>query len=100
MSIKDLANKEKDILKPRTGSIWKNKNSKENYVVLNYTNETSTREDYPIYIHYKRLNDGSRWTRRLNDWHRSYSITNVNIFTSIKIKILVYLSNTLVRLIS
>ena len=100
MSIKDLANKEKNILKPSPGSIWQNKKSKQNYVVLNYTNETSTREDYPIYIHYKRLSDRSRWTRRLSDWHRSYSITDVDIFTSVKIKLLVRMSNVLIKLVS
>jgi hypothetical protein len=59
--------------KPALHSIWKNKTSGNLYVVYDYTNEESTRlDEYPVRISYKRLVDGTKWSRSLSDWHRSY----------------------------
>lgn len=59
--------------KPKIGTYWRNKSSGRVYVVYDYTNETADRlDEYPVRISYQRLDDKTRWSRSLSDWHRSY----------------------------
>lgn len=62
---------------PEIGSMWCNKESQYLYRVYDYTNLETTRNDYPIRISYIRLSDGTKWSRSLSDWHRSYEQVSV-----------------------
>lgn len=62
---------------PEIDSVWINKNHGTEYRVYDITNQDASpgrAEEYPIRISYERLDDGTRWTRALSDWHRSYRL--------------------------
>ena len=47
------------------------------YKVLFLTND-GTNPDYPVSVVYEGRN-GLRWVRALSDWHRSFSLPNVEV---------------------
>jgi hypothetical protein len=58
---------------PRIGSVWKHRTTGNVYEVYDHTNTESTRpEEYPLRISYKRLGDGTTWSRSASLWHASY----------------------------
>ena len=54
------------------GSLWRHKASGRFYQVYDLTNEASDRVDYPRMVSYRRLIDGTKWSRLVSEWHRSY----------------------------
>lgn len=59
---------------PTPGSTWAHK-SGHHYLVLIVTNERTTKpEEYPITVVYKRLSDGSIWSRPFDRWHTSFQL--------------------------
>jgi hypothetical protein len=62
---------------PEINSVWINKNHGTEYRVYDITNLDASPgrvEEYPIRVSYERLSDGTRWTRPLSDWYRSYRL--------------------------
>ena len=56
---------------PKIGSLWTHK-SGSIYKVQMITNESSTKDSYPITVVYIALNTSRKvWSRPLSDWHRS-----------------------------
>lgn len=60
---------------PKAGSKWKHKNGTD-YVVLGVTNLSASKArlgEYPATISYKRLKDGTEWSRPLSRWAGSFT---------------------------
>lgn len=54
---------------PKIGSTWEHRNGNL-YRVLMYTNREGTKEDYPITISYRNVNNNEDYSGRLDDWER------------------------------
>lgn len=59
-------------LKPRPGQIWRH-HSGRLYRVDSIRNTTHPSEKFPPTICYTNIANGSEWSRRLDDWHRSFT---------------------------
>lgn len=58
---------------PEVNEVWKHYNGNL-YEVLMLTNTSVEQTDkYPHTIVYKNINNGTVWSRRLDDWHRSFT---------------------------
>lgn len=58
---------------PDLGSVWQHKEHGALYLVYDITNKESARlEKYPVRLSYRRLKDGTTWSRSLTDWHKDY----------------------------
>jgi hypothetical protein len=55
----------------KRNTVWKHHNGNL-YRVLFLTNITEEPEErYPLTVVYENVNNGTRWSRRADDWHRS-----------------------------
>ena len=57
---------------PKRGDVWRHRNGID-YTILHVTNIGHVREDHPPDIVYQGEN-GNVWSRRLSDWHRSFTL--------------------------
>lgn len=60
---------------PAENSVWRHKNGNE-YLVLLVTNLDAfadRRDEFPPTIAYRRLKDGTCWSRPLDKWHGSFT---------------------------
>jgi hypothetical protein len=57
---------------PLIGSMWHHRNGNR-YRVLMFTNTCTDAPDerYPVMVVYQNQSNGTVWSRRLDDWHRS-----------------------------
>ena len=55
------------------GNIYQHKNGTK-YKVLALSNQESKNEKYPITVIYETLDSGKLWSRKLNDWDRSFRL--------------------------
>ena len=66
-----------DIPLPEINSLWTHRESSEVYQVYDLTNLNSTREKHPIRVSYRRISDGSTWSRPLARWYDDYDLTQL-----------------------
>ncbi len=59
-----------DVIQPSTGQLWLHRNGNE-YVVLMVTN-LPDEEHYPKTVVYQNTQNKTLWSRRADDWHRSF----------------------------
>ena len=45
------------------------------YTIVMLTNEKSTSDKYPPMVVYKTIANGNVWSRPINDWDRSFTLT-------------------------
>ena len=63
--------------KVEAGTIWQHKNGNKYSVVL-LANERSERlEEYPVMVVYENIDNHTVWTRKLTDWHRSMTRSEI-----------------------
>lgn len=57
---------------PNPKSTWKHKHTGNKYTVITVSNESATREDYPVTVVYQG-EDGEIWSRPITRWYESMS---------------------------
>lgn len=73
----DEAVQQKDAIlaAPAKYSVWRHRKTSALYVVELVTNlQSNNAEKYPATVVYKRLDSDKIWSRRLDDWHRSFEL--------------------------
>lgn len=66
-----------DIKRVIPGQIWRHRNGNK-YIVVMITN-IPDEEKYPKTIVYMNVNNGSHWSRKYSDWHRSFTFVEDSI---------------------
>jgi hypothetical protein len=58
---------------PEVHSKWVHYKSKQVYVVCAITNTAHPSDNYPVTVVYKNKLNETLWSRKLSDWHRSFT---------------------------
>jgi hypothetical protein len=68
---------EKIVRYPSDNSIWRHKESKNEYIVMTVANLTATRADFKPTVVYRDM-DNNVWARPLHEWHDKFEfVSNV-----------------------